>query len=91
MARLNGRLGDEIESAALIRSEMMPGRMKRATLKASTLSASIALVLPAEPGGTRLSRSLTVAADQPWARFTASVMARLANTRQRCDLYSTDP
>src|SRR5206468_8018393 len=27
----------------------------------------------------------------PPARLTASVNARLANTRQRCDLYSTEP
>src|SRR5262245_46909290 len=48
--RLVGRDGAESESAALIRSEMMPGKMKRPILKAAALSASIALVLPAEPG-----------------------------------------
>ncbi len=37
---LRGLLGEEIESAALIRSVMIPGRMNTASLNASTLKTS---------------------------------------------------
>ena len=60
-----------------------------------TMDAHGASRLRAESGGRGWSADAGPA-PRRWnayarARLTASVMARLANTRQRCDLYSTDP